>query len=139
MTDASPGSAVLREGERIVVKIGSSLLVEEGEGRLNRPWLESLADELAERRARGQDIIVVSSGAIALGRRYLGLGTEQRRLEDQQAAAAAGQILLAHAYQELLDARGIRSAQVLLTLDDTESRRRYLNARSTLSRSARFR
>jgi glutamate 5-kinase len=122
----------LAEASRLVVKIGSSLLVEAATGRLNRPWLEAIGDELARLAARGQQPIVVSSGAIALGRPYLGLGRDQRRLEDAQAAAAAGQILLAHAWQEVLDARGLRAAQVLLTLDDTENRRRYLNARNTL-------
>ena len=117
---------------RLVLKIGSSLLVDKATGKLNRAWLESIADELARLQQRGQQVLVVSSGAIALGRPYLGLARDQRRLEDAQAAAAAGQILLAHAYQDLLEARGIRIAQVLLTLDDTESRRRYLNARGTL-------
>ncbi len=117
---------------RVVVKIGSSLLVERESGRLNRAWLESVADELGRMRRRGQQVLVVSSGAIALGRRHLGLGRDQRRLEDHQAAAAAGQILLAHAWQDLLEARDTKIGQVLLTLDDTESRRRYLNARSTL-------
>lgn len=123
----------LADATRVVIKIGSALLVDSGSGRLNRAWLESLADEVVRLRERGQQVLVVSSGAIALGRRYLGLSAEQSRLEDHQAAAAAGQILLAHAYQDLLDGRNIRVAQVLLTLDDTEDRRRYLNARSTLA------
>jgi len=122
----------LADAARIVIKIGSSLLVDATSGRLNRSWLESLADEIVRLRDRGQQVLVVSSGAIALGRQYLGLGQEQRRLEEHQAAAAAGQVLLAHAYQDLLGERNIRVAQVLLTLDDTENRRRYLNARSTL-------
>jgi glutamate 5-kinase len=122
----------LADAARVVVKIGSSLLVDDESGRLNRSWLESLADEIVRLRDRGQQVIIVSSGAIALGRKYLGLGPQQRRLEEHQAAAAAGQVLLAHAYQDLLGKRSIRVAQVLLTLDDTENRRRYLNARSTL-------
>jgi len=122
----------LADAGRIVVKIGSSLLVDDESGQLNRSWLVSLADEIVRMRDRGQQVIIVSSGAIALGRKYLGLGPEQRRLEEHQAAAAAGQVLLAHAYQDLLGERNIRVAQVLLTLDDTENRRRYLNARSTL-------
>jgi len=130
-TSALPGSG-LPGATRLVLKIGSSLLVDKTTGKLNRAWLESIADELARLQQRGQQVLVVSSGAIALGRPYLGLTRDQRRLEDAQAAAAAGQILLAHAYQDLLEARGIRIAQVLLTLDDTESRRRYLNARNTL-------
>jgi glutamate 5-kinase len=122
----------LADAARIVVKIGSSLLIDAESGRLNRAWLESLADEIVRLRDRGQEVLIVSSGAIALGRQYLGLGPDQRRLEEHQAAAAAGQVLLAHAYQDLLGERDIRIAQVLLTLDDTENRRRYLNARSTL-------
>ncbi|MAF84552.1 MAG: glutamate 5-kinase [Chromatiales bacterium] len=122
----------LVDAKRMVIKIGSSLLVDDESGLLNRPWLDSLADEIVRLRERGQQVIVVSSGAIALGRKYLGLGPAQRRLEEHQAAAAAGQVLLAHAYQDLLGDRNIRVAQVLLTLDDTENRRRYLNARSTL-------
>ena len=122
----------LADAKRMVIKIGSSLLVDDESGLLNRPWLDSLADEIVRLRERGQQVLVVSSGAIALGRKYLGLGPAQRRLEEHQAAAAAGQVLLAHAYQDLLGDRNIRVAQVLLTLDDTENRRRYLNARSTL-------
>jgi glutamate 5-kinase len=123
---------VLAEARRVVVKIGSSLLVDTQTDSLNRAWLESLADEIRRIRERGQQVLIVSSGAIALGRRYLGLDADQRRLEDHQAAAAAGQVLLAHAYQEILDRRGLKIAQVLLTLEDTENRRRYLNARNTL-------
>lgn len=123
---------VLAEAMRVVVKIGSSLLIDFDTGRLNVAWLESLADEIQRMAARGQQVLVVSSGAIALGRRYLGLSRQQRRLEDLQAAAAAGQIMLAHSYQNLLAQRGLKIAQILLTLEDTEDRRRYLNARSTL-------
>ncbi|HJP37668.1 MAG: glutamate 5-kinase [Gammaproteobacteria bacterium] len=122
----------LADATRIVIKIGSSLLVDDESGLLNRLWLDSLADEIVRLRERGQQVLIVSSGAIALGRKYLGLEPAQRRLEEHQAAAAAGQVLLAHAYQDLLGDRNIRVAQVLLTLDDTENRRRYLNARSTL-------
>jgi glutamate 5-kinase len=122
----------LADASRVVVKIGSALLVEPESGRLHRQWLASLAGEIAALRARGQRLILVSSGAIALGRRYLGMRRDQRKLEESQAAAAAGQVILAHAYQELLGEHGIKVAQVLLTLDDTENRRRYLNARSTL-------
>ena len=128
---ALSGSSI-QGAARLVLKIGSSLLVDNATGKLNRAWLESIADELARLQQRGQQVLVVSSGAIALGRPYLGLSRGNRRLEEAQAAAAAGQILLAHAYQDLLEARGIRIAQVLLTLEDTENRRRYLNARNTL-------
>jgi len=129
---SAPASSMLQGAARLVIKIGSSLLVDKATGKLNRAWLESIADELTRLQKRGQQVLVVSSGAIALGRPYLGMSRDQRRLEDAQAAAAAGQILLAHAYQDLLEARGMRIAQVLLTLGDTENRRRYLNARNTL-------
>jgi glutamate 5-kinase len=122
----------LGEAAAVVVKIGSSLLVEKASGRLHRKWLASLVGDIVRLRRRGQRVVIVSSGAIALGRRYLGLAPEQRRLEEQQAAAAAGQVILAHAYQELLGRHDTRVAQVLLTLEDTESRRRYLNGRNTL-------
>jgi glutamate 5-kinase len=122
----------LADASRLVVKIGSSLLVEPESGRLHRKWLEALAGEIVALKARGQRLIIVSSGAIALGRRYLGMRRDQRKLEESQAAAAAGQVILAHAYQELLGERDTKVAQVLLTLDDTENRRRYLNARNTL-------
>jgi len=137
-TQAARTPNPLQRASRVVIKIGSSLLVDAVSGRLNRAWLESLADEISRLRSGGSEVLVVSSGAIALGRKYLGLTAQQRRLEDHQAAAAAGQVLLAHAYQDLLDERGIRIAQILLTLDDTEDRRRYLNARSTLETLLRF-
>ncbi|MDX1540861.1 MAG: glutamate 5-kinase, partial [Geminicoccaceae bacterium] len=116
---------------RLVVKIGSSLLVDP-EGTLRRPWLASLAADLAALRARGTEVIVVTSGAIALGRGALGLRPRGLRLEEKQAAAAVGQIGLAQAYQAALEGEGIAAAQILLTLEDTENRRRYLNARATL-------
>lgn len=122
----------LREARRLIVKVGSALLVDAKTGRLNRAWLETLADDLAEAAGRGQQLIVVSSGAIALGRRHLGLAAGRLRLEESQAAAAVGQIRLARAWQEILEERGLAVAQVLLTLEDTEERRRYLNARATL-------
>jgi len=125
-------SPELKDCSRLVIKIGSSLLIDADTGQLNHAWLDSLAGELERLHQRNQQVIVVSSGAIALGRNYLGFAGDRSRLEDHQAAAAAGQILLAHAYQELLGKRDIKVAQILLTLDDTENRRRYLNARSTI-------
>jgi len=116
---------------RLMVKIGSSLLVDDA-GRLRRDWLESLAADLAACRERGQEVIVVTSGAIALGRAALALKPRVLKLEDKQAAAAVGQINLAHAYQASLAQHGLATAQLLLTLGDTEDRRRYLNARSTI-------
>jgi len=116
----------------VVVKVGSALLVDAATGRLNRVWLESLVDDLKLLRRRGQQVIVVSSGAIALGRRHLGLPRGSLRLAEKQAAAAVGQIRLAHAYKEMLEAEGVSVAQMLLTLEDSEQRTRYLNARATL-------
>jgi glutamate 5-kinase len=117
---------------RVVVKVGSALLVDARTGRLNRGWLESLVEDLLRLRRRGAQVILVSSGAIALGRRQLGLSAGALRLEESQAAAAVGQIRLAHAYKELLEAHEVTVAQVLLTLEDSEQRTRYLNARATL-------
>ena len=119
--------------KRIVIKIGSILLVDGDGGRLRRHWLEALAADVAAWRARGQEVILVSSGAVALGRRYLNLKQGELRLEEKQAAAAAGMVRLSHAYQETLEQHNLNAAQILLTLDDSEDRRRYLNARSTIS------
>jgi glutamate 5-kinase len=119
--------------KRIVVKIGSSLLVDAASGTLKADWLGALADDIAELRKAGKEIIVVSSGVIALGRNVLKLPKGALKLEDSQAAASVGQIDLAHAYEEALSARSLIAAQVLLTLGDTEERRRYLNARSTMT------
>ena len=123
----------LEQARRIVVKIGSALLVDADTGKLNRTWLDALMDDIATMRARGQDVVIVSSGAIALGRHVLGLPAGSLKLEESQAAAAAGQIHLAHAFQASLAERNLSTAQVLVTLDDTEQRRRYLNARSTVT------
>jgi len=122
----------LAQARRIVVKVGSALLVDAESARINRSWLETLVEDLLRLRKRGQRVILVSSGAIALGRRRLGLKHGTLRLEESQAAAAVGQIRLAHAYKELLESNDVTVAQVLLTLDDSERRRRYLNARATL-------
>ena len=126
-------SGAVAEATRLVVKIGSALLVDQRSGQLRRDWLDALIDDIAACRARGQDALIVSSGAIALGRRRLGLERGALKLEESQAAAANGQIQLAHAYQESLARHGLAVAQILLTIDDTEERRRYLNARSTLA------
>lgn len=117
---------------RIVVKIGSALLVERENGRLKKEWLTSLMDDVAELARAGKQVVLVSSGAIALGRHTLKLPKGPLALEQSQAAAAAGQISLAHAYQEMAAQRGLIAAQVLLTLGDTEERQRYLNARHTI-------
>jgi glutamate 5-kinase len=118
---------------RVVVKIGSALFVDQASGTLDRRWLTGVCADLADLKKQGKEVVVVSSGAVALGRRELGFDSRRRRLEDSQAAAAAGQILLAHAFQELLGQFGITVAQVLLTLDESESRSRNLNARRTFA------
>ena len=123
----------LTDARRVVVKVGSALLVDAEKGRLNRAWLETFTADVARMQKRGQEVILVSSGSIALGRRHLGLDPGPLKLEESQAAASVGQIRLAHAYKELLDDHGITVAQILLTFDDTEVRRRYLNARGTIN------
>jgi glutamate 5-kinase len=122
----------LANARRVVIKIGSTLFVDQEKGTLDRPWLEGVCADVAELKRKGADVIIVSSGAVALGRRELKLDARRARLEEAQAAAATGQILLAHAYQEILRAFGLTAAQVLLTLDDSERRERYLNASKTL-------
>ncbi|MFC0279157.1 glutamate 5-kinase [Falsigemmobacter intermedius] len=119
------------QARRLVVKIGSALLVDRVTG-LRGDWLRGLAEDVAAARARGSDVVLVSSGSIALGRRVLGLPEGPLALEQSQAAAAVGQIRLARAYEEVLAPHGLKAAQVLVTLEDTEDRRRYLNSRATL-------
>ena len=123
---------ILAAAHTIVVKVGSSLLVDAKTGSLRRDWLKSLSADIAKLKSEGKDVLLVSSGAIALGRRALKLKSGTLKLEESQAAAAAGQVRLAEAYADVLARDGIVAAQVLLTLDDTEERRRYLNARATL-------
>jgi glutamate 5-kinase len=122
-----------KKARRIVVKIGSALLVDKESGTLKTKWFSALADDIAELKQDGREVIVVSSGAIALGRRSLDLSHSKLRLEESQAAAAVGQITLAHAYEATFKKRGMTAAQILLTLGDTEERHRYLNARNTIS------
>ncbi|HXX04872.1 MAG TPA: glutamate 5-kinase [Xanthobacteraceae bacterium] len=123
----------LADFRRVVVKVGSSLLVDAQAGRLKEPWLASLAADLADMHRDKRDVLVVSSGAIALGRAVLKLSSGPLKLEDSQAAAAVGQIALARTWTEALSRHGIIAGQVLVTLGDTEERRRYLNARSTIA------
>ncbi len=120
------------KARRIVVKIGSALLTDRATGTLKAEWLASLLDDVAALAALGKQVVLVSSGAIALGRHTLNLPKGPLELEHSQAAAAVGQISLAHAYQDMARARGLVAAQILLTLGDTEERRRYLNARHTI-------
>jgi glutamate 5-kinase len=124
---------VVDDYRRLVVKVGSSLLIGD-DGNVDRRWLDGLADDIADLHSRSHELLIVSSGAIAIGSTVLGINKRRARLEDLQAAAAAGQVRLAHAYQESLARHGITTAQVLLTPDDTENRRRFLNARGTLGR-----
>jgi len=124
---------VLSTFRRLVVKVGSSLLVDD-QGALNRDWLEKLAEDIAGLAGDGHEVLVVSSGAIAIGSSVIGINKKRARLEDLQAAAAAGQVQLVHAYQEALCSHDISVAQVLLTPDDTEDRRRFLNARRTFGK-----
>jgi glutamate 5-kinase len=138
MSARSQTTGYLAAAKRVVVKIGSALLVDDATGGIRRRWLEALADDVAAMRSEGQEVLLVSSGAIAVGRRHLDLPAGSLRLEEKQAAAATGQIRLAHAYQEALARHGLSVAQVLLTLDDTEDRRRHLNARETLATLLKF-
>ena len=123
---------VLSQARRLVIKIGSALLVDATTGRLKSEWLKGLAEDVAAAKSRGADVVLVSSGSIALGRQVLKLPAGSLALEQSQAAAAVGQIQLAGAYEEALTPFGITTAQVLVTLEDTEDRRRYLNTRATM-------
>jgi glutamate 5-kinase len=126
------GFLPLASHKRIVIKIGSSLLVDSQSGVLKEAWLDSLADDLKALADKGCEIVLVSSGAIAMGRVMLGMDARPDKLEDAQASAAVGQIALGRAYAQVLGARDLVAGQVLLTLSDTEARRRYLNARATI-------
>lgn len=128
MNDFNPS-----EFRRVVIKIGSALLTDDA-GKVDRAWLGGIAEDIASLRAAGQDVLVVSSGAIAIGSGILGIDRRRVRLDELQAAAAAGQVQLVHAYQDVLSEHDIAVAQVLLTLDDTEDRRRFINAKGTLAR-----
>lgn len=136
-SDAAPNAqgrarAEWQNAGRIVVKIGSALLTDDTTGAVKLDWLASLLYDIKLLKEEGRDVVLVSSGAVAVGRKALGLSPGDLVLERAQAAAAVGQIGLAHAYQELARQRGLTAAQILLTLGDTEERRRYLNARETL-------
>ncbi len=124
--------ASLKQAKRLVVKIGSALLVDRNTGALRSEWLHSLAEDVTWLKSLGTDVILVSSGSIALGRGVLGLPAVELPLEQSQAAAAVGQIRLARAYEEALAPHGIKTAQILVTLEDSADRRRYLNSRATM-------
>ncbi len=128
----------LQNARRVVVKIGSALLVDPETGAIKQDWLDALADDIAGLKAGGRDVLVVSSGSIAAGRRQLGLSRGVLKLEEKQAAAACGQIRLAHAYQTALARHAITVAQILVSPADTEERRRHLNARNTILQLCRL-
>jgi glutamate 5-kinase len=131
MASLTASANAVTAAQRLVIKIGSALLIKDG--KLNATWVSSLVADIAACKARGQEVIVVSSGAVALGRAALNVGSKSLTLEESQAAAAAGQIALAHGWQARLAEQDLKAAQVLLTIEDTETRRRYLNARATLN------
>ena len=138
-SDSVTATPKLSSFRRVVVKVGSSLLVDQARGVVRRGWLEALADDIAGLHGEGRDILVVSSGSIALGRTVLKLPRGDLKLEDSQAAAAVGQIALARTWSKALSDRGMIAGQILVTLNDTEERRRYLNARETLGRLMAYR
>lgn len=127
----SQAAEAYRNARRIVFKVGSALLVDDKTGAADRAWLEAFCADAAALRAAGKQVLVVSSGAVALGRRRLGLTGRKATLPEKQAAAAAGQSLLMRAWEEAFEPHGLGVAQILLTRDDTETRRRWLNARAT--------
>jgi glutamate 5-kinase len=129
----------LNDFRRIVIKVGSSLLIDAAAGEVKSAWLAALADDIAKLHHAGKDVLVVSSGSIALGRSRLKLPSGTLKLEESQAAAAVGQIALARIWAKVLDHHGIGAGQILVTLQDTEERRRYLNARSTISKLLEWR
>src|SRR3954467_9218368 len=135
----SAKAPTLTDFRRIVIKVGSSLLVDSAAGRVKETWLTSLADDIARLHKDKRDVMVVSSGSIALGRSVLKLPRGALKLEDSQAAAAVGQIALARTWADALSRHDISAGQILVTLGDTEERRRYLNARSTIAKLLEWR
>ena len=134
----APLNSILEDADCIVIKIGSALLVDRDTGALREAWLRGLAKDVARLKARGQKVVLVSSGSVALGRIVLDLGAGPLALEKSQAAAAVGQIRLARAYEDALEPHSVKTAQVLVTLEDSENRRRYLNSRATLRQLLRM-
>ena len=123
---------IFDDAKIIVIKVGSSLLVDKDQNAINTAWLSGIAADIARLKAAGKDVVVVSSGAIALGRRLLKINHNKLKLQEKQAAAATGQVLLAHAWMDALGAHQVQTAQILLSPDDTETRRKHLNARTTM-------
>jgi len=130
---AITGRTALPAARRIVVKVGSSLLVDEEKNAINSAWLAGIAKDIARFKAAGKDVVIVSSGAIALGSRLLKIHNKAMNLQEKQAAAATGQVILAHAWMDAIGAHNVQTAQILLSPDDTETRRKHLNARATMS------
>ena len=129
---AITGRNALPAARRIVVKVGSALLVDEDKNTINTAWLAGIASDIARLKAAEKDVVVVSSGAIALGSRLLKIHNKTMSLQEKQAAAATGQVTLAHAWMDALGAHKVQTAQILLSPDDTETRRKHLNARATM-------
>ncbi len=133
MVTLNTAAAAIAAARTVIIKIGSSLLIDDDRNAVNADWLGSVASDIAMLRADGKNVVVVSSGAIALGSRNLGLTGRALAIEEKQAAAATGQVTLAHAWREALEVHDIKVAQILLSPEDTETRRRHLNARATMS------
>ncbi len=129
---AITGYNALPDARRIVVKVGSALLIDEAKNTINTAWLAGIASDITRLKAAGKDVVVVSSGAIALGSRLLKIQNKSMSLQEKQAAAATGQVTLAHAWMDALGAHKVQTAQILLSPDDTETRRKHLNARATM-------
>lgn len=129
---SSSQNHIFDDAKIIVIKVGSSLLVDEEQNAINTAWLSGIAADIARLKAAGKNVVVVSSGAIALGRRLLKINHNKLKLQEKQAAAATGQVLLAHAWMDALGAHQVQTAQILLSPDDTETRRKHLNARTTM-------
>ena len=128
----SNGMHIFDRAKIIVIKVGSSLLVDDNKNAINTAWLKGIASDIAALKVAGKNVVVVSSGAIALGSRLLNIQNSKLKLQEKQAAAAAGQVLLAHAWMEALGAHKVQTAQILLSPDDTETRRKHINARTTM-------
>ena len=122
----------IKDAKRIIIKVGSALITDTKAGKVNQKWLDTLVEDIARLRKQNQEVLIVSSGAVALGKKRLAIADRPLRLEEKQAAAACGQLALTHAYQRSLSRFGYYCAQVLLTIEDSENRRRYLNAKETL-------
>ncbi|NCF48229.1 MAG: glutamate 5-kinase [Bacteroidetes bacterium] len=133
MVTVNHAASAIDAAATIIIKVGSSLLVDESRNTVNVAWLDGIAADIANLKAAGKNVIVVSSGAIALGSRVLGIDGQTLALEEKQAAAATGAVVLAHAWREALATHDLRTAQILLSPEDTETRRRHLNARATIS------